>query len=218
MTDSVMNLGAVAMHRHHNYRQFFYVVVVVAATAVAAWYSYASGLFAEAYQGMGLGFTVGFSILCVVGLTDGLLTSWFISSNINYLKTGGLDSEQLKKSFNMESFTELEPRLLEEEIRDRLALKVSWIRYFAANVAKLGYAGTVLGILLALIPLRDLQGVDEVFGKLPEIVNGCALAFVTTLVGICISVPLELISRFLDSAATELKSRIFRALHASKTS
>ena len=120
-------------------------------------------------------------------------------SNLDELKNETLLSSFLKNDRNLDaSDKKIELTLLEDELSNRHA-----IGYLSVDILlKLGLTGTVIGFILMLLPIGQIQDFDpQILQKLLSTMSGgMAVALYTTLTGLVTSILLKFQYFMLDSS------------------
>ena len=120
-------------------------------------------------------------------------------SNLDELKNETLISSFLKNDRNLDaSDKKIELTLLEDELSNRHA-----IGYLSVDILlKLGLTGTVIGFILMLLPIGQIQDFDpQILQKLLSTMSGgMAVALYTTLTGLVTSILLKFQYFMLDSS------------------
>tara|TARA_B100001093_G_scaffold500447_1_gene550915 strand:+ start:523 stop:1146 length:624 start_codon:yes stop_codon:yes gene_type:complete len=120
-------------------------------------------------------------------------------SNLDKLKNETLISSFLKNDRNLDaSDKKIELTLLEDELSNRHA-----IGYLSVDILlKLGLTGTVIGFILMLLPIGQIQDFDpQILQKLLSTMSGgMAVALYTTLTGLVTSILLKFQYFMLDSS------------------
>ena len=120
-------------------------------------------------------------------------------SNLDELKNETLISSFLKNDRNLDSSDKkIELSLLEDELSNRHA-----IGYLSVDILlKLGLTGTVIGFILMLLPIGQIQDFDpQILQKLLSTMSGgMAVALYTTLTGLVTSILLKFQYFMLDSS------------------
>ena len=214
MARSIMNLGPVNLTRHQDYRQLSFSLLLSLVTAVGVVWGAINGFLFQLQEAVGLGFSIAFGVLLVAGLLQGVRECFELSRGLNHLKQTQLDERAAKALFNLEDFRQVKLEFLQEEVGDNLYERMDRIKYLANVSVSVGLCGTVYGIAIALGVFAKVRGQETFLQNMPIILEHLSLAFYTTLVGIVIMLILNQMYRFVRSAATLLKNRIFRALHA----
>ena len=120
-------------------------------------------------------------------------------SNLDELKNETLISSFLNNDRNLDaSDKKIELTLLEDELSNRHA-----IGYLSVDILlKLGLTGTVIGFILMLLPIGQIQDFDpQILQKLLSTMSGgMAVALYTTLTGLVTSILLKFQYFMLDSS------------------
>ena len=120
-------------------------------------------------------------------------------SNIDDPNNETLINSFLKNDRNLDSFDKkIELSLLEDELSNRHA-----IGYLSVDILlKLGLTGTVIGFILMLLPIGQIQDFDpQILQKLLSTMSGgMAVALYTTLTGLVTSILLKFQYFMLDSS------------------
>ena len=104
--------------------------------------------------------------------------------------------------------------VLVDALNDDLANRHALGHLLADVLLKLGLLGTIIGFILMLIPVGEMQDVDTSSMKalLASMSGGMAVALFTTLTGLVTSLLLRLQYHILDASLVELGTRISVAL------
>lgn len=95
-------------------------------------------------------------------------------------------------------------------LADRVNNRHATGHFVADTLLKLGLLGTIVGFILMLLPVAEIENFDPglMQGLLGEMSQGMAVALYTTLAGLTTSTLLKLQYQVLDSAAADLVTRI----------
>lgn len=104
--------------------------------------------------------------------------------------------------------------MLVNALNDDLSNRHALGHLIADVLLKLGLLGTIIGFILMLIPVGEMQDVDAGSMKalLAAMSGGMAVALFTTLTGLVTSLLLRLQYHILDSSLVELGTRLSVAL------
>lgn len=207
----LVKLGRVTSTSNHDYRYFFFGILLVFVCAILFTLAWAQGYIQQAHASIGAVFSIVFAALFVAGIYTGLARLWTYSTAINAVKSGRI-SVEVFGLFPSSDFDHDELGVMQEAIRERLWRDINTIEYLASLAFKAGFVGTLWGLGLVFQQVEKVTGAESVLQHLPSIGHSFALAFVTTLVGVAVQVPVLQMHRLARNAAMDLESRIMRTI------
>lgn len=208
---SLIKLGQVTTTSEYDFRYFFFGILLMFVCAIFFTLAWAQGYVQQAYSSIGIVFSVVFAALFAAGMCTGLLRLWTYSSAINAVKSGRI-SIDVFGLFSASDFANDELSVIQEAVRERLWRGINTIEYLASLAFKAGFVGTLWGLGLVFQQVEKITGTESVLQQLPSIGHSFALAFVTTLVGVAVQIPVLQMYRLVRNAAMDLESRIMRTI------
>lgn len=206
-----LKLGPVSRTRDHDFRYFFYGLLVLFVCVIALTLAWAEGYIAMAHASIGLLFSTAFAALFVTGLVIALMQLWRYSTGINALKAGRIEPG----AFGLLPHHDIEREelsVIADAVRDALWREVNTIEYLGGVALKVGFVGTLVGLMFVFQDMKEFTSAEAVLKQLPVLGKHFALAFVTTLVGVSVQMPLNQLHRLARNAAMDLETRIMRFL------
>ncbi len=106
--------------------------------------------------------------------------------------------------------TQSHPEALITAFGDRLLNRHAFGHFVADTLLKLGLLGTIVGFILMLLPVGELNEIDASLMRqlLTAMSSGMAVALYTTLAGLVTSTLLEFQYHVLDASAADLATRL----------